>query len=105
MSRGPVITGAGGLVSLSQAAFVTVGAMIAALAVAHGVPFLLAVLVGAAAACALGLIVSLPSLRLGGLALALATLAAGFMADLVLFNISPLTGGFWFPSSRYIRPT
>ena len=88
-----VITGIGGLVSLAQAAFVSLGAIVAALAIAHGCPFLLAVLIGAVAACALGLAIALPSLGLGGLSLALATLAAGFLADYLLFNISSLTGG------------
>jgi ABC-type branched-subunit amino acid transport system ATPase component/branched-subunit amino acid ABC-type transport system permease component len=88
-----VITGAGGLVSLSQAAFVTFGAMIAALLISHGVPFVLAAIGGGLVACAFGLLVALPSLRLGGLALALATLAAGFMADEMLFNIDGISGG------------
>ena len=88
-----VITGVGGLVSFAQAAFVSLGAIVAALAISHGVPFLVAVLIGAVSACVLGLIVALPSLRLGGLSLALATLAAGFLADYLLFNIGSLTGG------------
>jgi ABC-type branched-subunit amino acid transport system ATPase component/branched-subunit amino acid ABC-type transport system permease component len=88
-----VITGAGGLVSLAQAAFVTVGAMTTGLATAHGMPFFAAAILGAAAASALGLVVALPSLRLGGLALALATLAAGFMADQMLFQLDWFSGG------------
>jgi ABC-type branched-subunit amino acid transport system ATPase component/branched-subunit amino acid ABC-type transport system permease component len=88
-----VITGIGGLVSLAQAAFVSLGAIVAALAIAHGCPFLLAVLIGAVSACVLGLAIALPSLGLGGLSLALATLAAGFLADYLLFNIGSLTGG------------
>jgi ABC-type branched-subunit amino acid transport system ATPase component/branched-subunit amino acid ABC-type transport system permease component len=88
-----VITGIGGLVSLAQAAFVTLGAIVAALAISYGCPFLVAVLIGAVSACVLGLLIALPSLRLGGLSLALATLAAGFLADYLLFNISSLTGG------------
>jgi ABC-type branched-subunit amino acid transport system ATPase component/branched-subunit amino acid ABC-type transport system permease component len=88
-----VITGIGGLVSFAQAAFVSLGAIVAALAISHGTPFLVAVLIGAVSACILGLIVALPSLRLGGLSLALATLAAGFLADYLLFNIGSLTGG------------
>ncbi|MGE3590296.1 MAG: ATP-binding cassette domain-containing protein [Ilumatobacteraceae bacterium] len=88
-----VITGAGGLVSLAQAAFVTVGAMTAGLCTAHGVPFFVAAIIGAAASCVVGLVVALPSLRLGGLALALATLAAGFMADQMLFQLDWFSGG------------
>ncbi|MBI5090508.1 MAG: ATP-binding cassette domain-containing protein [Actinobacteria bacterium] len=88
-----VITGAGGLVSLAQAAFVTVGAMTAGLLTAHSVPFFVAAVLGAVASCVVGLIVALPSLRLGGLALALATLAAGFMADQMLFQMDWFSGG------------
>ena len=87
-----VITGAGGMVSLAQAAFASLGALVAAALLAQGVPFLPAALIGGLSACVLGLIVALPSLRLGGLWLALATLAAGFMADEVLFQI-PAIGG------------
>jgi ABC-type branched-subunit amino acid transport system ATPase component/ABC-type branched-subunit amino acid transport system permease subunit len=88
-----VVTGIGGLVSLAQAAFVSVGAIVAALAISHGVPFAVAVLIGAAAACVLGLVVAIPSLRLGGLSLALSTLAAGYLCDQLLFNVESLTGG------------
>ncbi|HXA33536.1 MAG TPA: ATP-binding cassette domain-containing protein [Acidimicrobiales bacterium] len=87
-----VITGAGGMVSLAQAAFASLGALVAAALLAQGVPFLPAALIGGLSACVLGLVVALPSLRLGGLWLALATLAAGFMADEVLFQI-PAIGG------------
>ena len=88
-----VVTGIGGLVSLAQAAFVSVGAIVAALAIAHGVPFVVAVFIGAAAAGVLGVIVAVPSLRLGGLSLALSTLAAGYLCDQLLFNVEHLTGG------------
>jgi ABC-type branched-subunit amino acid transport system ATPase component/branched-subunit amino acid ABC-type transport system permease component len=87
-----VITGAGGMVSLAQAAFATLGALVAANLLSHGMAFLPAALIGGLCACVLGLVVALPSLRLGGLWLALATLAAGFMADEVLFQI-PAIGG------------
>jgi len=45
-----------------------------------------ALIVGMLVAIVLGMIVSLPALRLGGLPLALATLALGFLGDEVLFK-------------------
>ncbi|MEY2444968.1 MAG: hypothetical protein QOE00_1548, partial [Ilumatobacteraceae bacterium] len=87
-----VITGAGGMVSLAQAAFAAFGGLTAAFMIEHGVPFLPAALLGAAAACVLGLLIGLPSLRLGGVWLALATLAAGFIADQMLFRVPAING-------------
>ena len=96
-----LITGTGGMVSLAQAAFVTLGALTAGLLVAHGVPFLPAALTGAAASCAMGLVVALPSLRLSGLWLALSTLVAGFMADEMLFQVPAIQGsGSGWPIAR-----
>jgi ABC-type branched-subunit amino acid transport system ATPase component/branched-subunit amino acid ABC-type transport system permease component len=89
-----LITGLGGIVSLAQAAFVTLAGMTAGLATDHfSLPFLLAVVIGVVAASLAGLLVVLPALRLGGLALALATLALGFVGDYVLFQWN------WFSNS------
>jgi ABC-type branched-subunit amino acid transport system ATPase component/ABC-type branched-subunit amino acid transport system permease subunit len=88
-----VITGAGGMVSLAQAAFAGFGALVAAALLEQGVGFVPSALAGGLAACLLGLLVALPSLRLGGVWLALSTLAAGFMADQVLFQMDWIRGG------------
>jgi ABC-type branched-subunit amino acid transport system ATPase component/branched-subunit amino acid ABC-type transport system permease component len=85
-----VVTGMGGMVSLAQATFVTVAGMIAGLLLSHHVNFDLALLAGVATAGLLGALVALPALRLGGLLLALATLALALIGDLVLFQIGPL---------------
>jgi len=108
-----VITGLGGMVSLAQAAFVTTGALTGGWMVAHHAPFLLAALAGTVAATIIGLIVALPALRLGGLPLALATLALGFLGDEILFQANlftnnrngwliarPAIGGLHFSSQR-----
>ncbi|HUP74477.1 MAG TPA: ATP-binding cassette domain-containing protein [Acidimicrobiales bacterium] len=82
-----IVTGQGGMVSLAQASFVTVAAMLVGrLTVASGWPWGLALIAGMLAAAAIGTIVALPALRIGGLPLALATLALGFVGDEILFR-------------------
>ena len=82
-----IVTGQGGMVSLAQASFVTVASMLAGrLMVQSGWPWLLALVAGVAVAMVIGVIVALPALRIGGLPLALATLALGFVGDQVLFQ-------------------
>jgi ABC-type branched-subunit amino acid transport system ATPase component/branched-subunit amino acid ABC-type transport system permease component len=87
-----VVTGIGGMVSLAQTAFVTVAALTAGVAISHGWPILAAVLLGAAVATLLGALVALPALRLGGLPLALATLALGFIGFEAIFQIRNFGG-------------
>ncbi len=73
-----VVTGEGGMISLCQVTFAGIaGALTADLAQNHGVPTLGAVLVAAVIVVPFGLVAALPSLRLGGLYLALATLGFG----------------------------
>ncbi|MBX6387772.1 MAG: ATP-binding cassette domain-containing protein [Frankia sp.] len=88
-----LVTGLGGMVSLAQATFVTFAALIFGLCLHNDVPFVLAALVGVAAAAVLGAVVALPALRLGGLALALATLALALVGDTVLFPWKALSNG------------
>jgi branched-subunit amino acid ABC-type transport system permease component/ABC-type branched-subunit amino acid transport system ATPase component len=80
-----IVIGAGGMVSLAQAGFVTLAALVTGLMLSHDVPFVVAVIIGVAAAAVAGALVALPSIRLGGLALALATLALALIGDRVLF--------------------
>jgi ABC-type branched-subunit amino acid transport system ATPase component/branched-subunit amino acid ABC-type transport system permease component len=88
-----LITGTGGIVSLAQAAFVTAsGLMAGVLITQYHQPFFVGLLGGVAFAVLLGVVVAFPALRLGGLSLALATLALGFMGDNVLFQWSWLSG-------------
>lgn len=90
-----LLTGLGGMVSLAQAAFVTMAAMTAGLVLDKtGLPFIPALIVGVIVAGVLGVIVALPALRLGGLPLALATLALAFMSERVLFEWS------WFKNGQ-----
>jgi branched-subunit amino acid ABC-type transport system permease component len=85
-----IVTGIGGMVSLSQATFVTAAALSAGYFINKGWPFILALLVGTAIAAAVGAIVSLPALRLGGLPLALSTLAIAYIGDLLVFQLDPV---------------
>lgn len=90
-----LLTGLGGMVSLAQAAFVTMAAMTAGLILDKtGLPFIPALIVGVIIAGVLGVVVALPALRLGGLPLALATLALAFMSERVLFEWS------WFKNGQ-----
>jgi len=88
-----VVVGLGGMVSLAQAALVTVSALVCGLLLAHGVPFVFAGLGGVAASTVLGAVLSLPAMRLGGLALALTTLAIALVADAILFQWNLLSNG------------
>jgi ABC-type branched-subunit amino acid transport system ATPase component/branched-subunit amino acid ABC-type transport system permease component len=84
-----VTTGLAGIVNLAPATFVTASLLVAG-KIATTEPsawgFLAALVAGTLAAIALGVIVALPSLRLGGIAFALATLALGVIGDTVLFQ-------------------
>ncbi|HEY3483737.1 MAG TPA: ABC transporter permease, partial [Ilumatobacteraceae bacterium] len=86
-----VVTGLGGMVSLAQATFVSAAGLMAGLLVdGHGWPFVPAAAVGILFAVVLGVVIALPALRLGGVPLALATLALAFVCDTVLFQWDPL---------------
>lgn len=96
-----VLTGHLGQISLGHQAFVGVGAFASGLLVTDGLSFYLALpiagLIGAASAALLGLV----ALRIGGLYLALITLAYGAVAEESIFNIRALTrGGEGMPAPR-----
>ena len=89
-----VVTGMGGMVNLAQAAFVNAAGLTAGLLIFHyQLPFLIAMVGAVALTVLLGILVALPALRLGGLYLALATLALGFIFDNVLFGWRWFTNG------------
>jgi branched-chain amino acid transport system permease protein len=83
------ITGFAGQVSLSQATFAGIGAFTAGQLVNHfGLGILLAILIGAALAGIVGGLLSIPSLRLGGLSLSLVTLGFALLCDNLIFPSS-----------------
>ena len=89
-----LLTGYTGLVSLGQAAFMGLGAYtVAILQLRLGSPMLLNLLAGGAVAMAAGVLVGLPSLRVKGLYLAIATIAAGVIAHFLFSHFGTLTGG------------
>ncbi|MCC6226894.1 MAG: ATP-binding cassette domain-containing protein [Microthrixaceae bacterium] len=101
-----VLTGIGGMINLAQAAFVTVGGFTAGWLVNHQWPstipvlmdngrltFWPALVVAVVVAAAVGVLVALPSLRLGGLTLALATLALAFIGDRLIFQLEGVRNG------------
>lgn len=88
-----ILTGYTGLVSLGQAAFMGLGAYtVAIMQIRLGTPFLLNILAGGFVAMLGGLIVGIPSLRVKGLYLAIATIAASFITHFLFANLS-FTGG------------
>jgi branched-chain amino acid transport system permease protein len=84
-----VLTGWAGLVSLGQFAFAAVGAWAAA---ASGLPFLVAVPLGALAGAVLAVLVGLPALRLRPLTLGISTLTFAAAVPTVLLNRDALGG-------------
>ena len=89
-----ILTGYTGLVSLGQAAFMGLGAYtVAILQTRYGSPFVLNLLAGGGVAMLAGMVVGLPSLRVKGLYLAIATIAAGVIAHFGFSHFTSLTGG------------
>lgn len=89
-----VLTGNTGLLSVGHAAFVGVGAYAAGWASSKlGVSGLLAIPFGGFVAAFVGILVGIPSLRIKGLYLAIATLAAQFIALFVFREWYSVTGG------------
>ncbi|MDX6198951.1 MAG: hypothetical protein QOJ79_2102, partial [Actinomycetota bacterium] len=84
-----ILTGWAGLVSLGQFAFAAVGAWAAA---SSGLPFLLAVPIGALAGAAVAVLVGLPALRLRPLTLGITTLTFAGAVPSVLLNRDLLGG-------------
>lgn len=89
-----VVTGYAGQLSLAQYAFAGWGGYVASrLAATHGLPFLLALVIGVAAAVPVGILVGLPALRTRGIHLAIATFGLAYSFQSILFQSVPLTGG------------
>lgn len=90
-----ILTGMTGLITLGQASFMAVGAYSMTLMVVHwGLNFWVAAPVAGLITGLVGIVVGLPSLRIKGFYLALATLAAQFIIPWLIMNVRPdLTGG------------
>lgn len=89
-----VITGFAGQISLCQGTFAAIGGFtVFQLASRHGLSVLVAMVIGAAIAAVVGAVLSLPVLRLGGIWVAIATLAFAFFFDSVMVKFSWVGGG------------
>lgn len=89
-----ILTGYTGLVSLGQGAFMAVGAYTVAWLEANvGTPFVVNLVVGGALAALVGVFVGIPSLRVKGLYLAIATIGASIILQFFFVNWSSVTGG------------
>ena len=88
-----VITGYAGHISLCQGAFAAIGGFtVFQLADRYDMSVLLAVVIGAVVAAAVGALLSLPLLRLNGIWIAIATLAFAFFFDSVMVKFSWVGG-------------
>lgn len=89
-----VLTGNTGLISLGHAAFMAIGAYLSAgLTMKLSVSFWLALPISGVMTGFIGLLVGLPSLRLTGIYLALATMAFAFVVDEIILQWHIVTGG------------
>ncbi|TSE21056.1 urea ABC transporter, permease protein UrtC [Tepidimonas alkaliphilus] len=88
-----ILVGYCGQISLGSGAFMAVGAYMAynAFVRIEGMPLVVALLIGGLCATLVGIIFGIPSLRVKGLYLAVATLAAQFFADWAFLRISWFT--------------
>ena len=97
-----LLTGFTGQISLGQAAFMGVGAYTCSILVGRaGVPFILALPAAGVMAAMVGMVFGIPSLRLRGLYLAMATIAAQFIIEFVIRRWDTLTGGV---AGMYVDP-
>lgn len=89
-----ILVGFTGQISLGQGAFMAVGAYTAGLlALRLGLPFWLALPIASLVTAAVGAVFGIPSLRLKGLYLAIATLAAQQIIEWVITHWDAVTGG------------
>ncbi len=88
-----LLTGVCGQISLGHGAFIGVGAYAAGQCTLHGVPFPLAILTAGLITALVGMVFGVPSLRLKGIYLAIATLAAQLVLEYVFLHGGELTGG------------
>ena len=89
-----ILTGFTGQISLGHGAFMGVGAYASGYFMTHlGMPFILCVVLAGCVTAMVGMIFGIPSLRLKGLYLAIATLAAQVILEFVFVRWRGVTGG------------
>ncbi len=89
-----ILTGFTGQISLGNAAFMAIGAFSCGyLGTKFGLPFYLCIPLAGLITAFFGMFVGIPSLRIKGLYLAMATLAAHFIVEFVVVKWESVTGG------------
>jgi branched-chain amino acid transport system permease protein len=97
-----ILTGYTGQISLGQGAFMAVGGYTAAiLSSRYGMPFWFGILAGGCMAALVGALFGIPSLRIKGLYLAVATLAAQLIIEWTINHVQWIGGGA--QSSIYVE--
>ena len=89
-----LLVGYTGLISLGHAAFLGIGAYVNSWLLAQGVPFLITLPIAGLFTALCGAAIGLPTLRMSGLYLAIATLAFGSIVGTVFQKWTSVTGGF-----------
>ena len=89
-----ILLGYTGQISIGQGAFMSVGAYTAAnLIVRLGLPFWITIPAGGLMAALIGIVVGIPSLRIKGIYLAIATLAAQLIIEWTINHVQWISGG------------
>ncbi len=89
-----LLTGFTGQISLGHAAFIGVGAYTSAILITRvGISFWLTIPIAGLMSAVVGVIIGLPSLRIKGLYLAIATIAAQFILDYIFITWDAVTHG------------
>ena len=89
-----LLVGYTGLISLGHAAFLGIGAYVNSVLLAKGVPFVITLPLAGLFTAACGAAIGMPTLRMSGLYLAIATLAFGSIVGTVFQKWTSVTGGF-----------
>lgn len=101
-----ILTGFTGQISIGHGAFVAIGAYSSAIITTKlSLPFWLSLPAGGLCALLIGIIFGLPSLRVKGLYLAIATLAAQFITDYAIVHWESMTNGItgiYVPSPKFL---
>src|SRR6202158_183535 len=89
-----ILVGYSGQISIGHGAFMSVGAYTAANLVVHlGAPFWITIPAGGLMAALIGAVVGIPSLRIKGIYLAIATLAAQLIIEWTINHVPAISGG------------
>ena len=98
-----LINGYTGQFSLGHAGFMAIGAYVGVVATTNfNLPFIVALILGAICAGALGFLIGLPPLRLRGDYLAIATLGLSEIIRIVIMNIEYVGGAAGFKGIHHL---